>query len=421
MSDDDFSFGDDGSSEYGNVPLSDYGTGQLYSLPSGSALASTSVDPTTGGLQSGQSDSSTSMGALASMFGGGTPTLGDNTGGGPTGSGALALTNGGGATGATVGGAGYNLDSSSEITHDVGAASSGSKSVMQSLADMVKDKDGNLDLSKLIKIGTGLGGVFAAYQKNKAAAASNAQQLGQAQVAQAAQTWTPAQAASAANYFGGTQNRTLVNPSAQGISSIVPASVTRPQVGYAKGGTVKDDTTASTEAENPIFAHILASIMDGGAKAVGNTPSPLMTVGAAGADNGRGLVPVSPIAKALPLLINNGDDSEYPLQPQTNGISMAEGGALSATAPGGALSHGTYGLVSGAGDGQSDSVPISAAVGEYMMDAETVSMLGNGDNNAGAQALDAWREALRAHKRDAPPDQIAPPTGPDQMPPMGAQ
>lgn len=414
---DDFSFGDDGSSEFGNVPLSDYGTGQIYSLPSGSALADTSVDPTTGGLQSGQADGSTSIGALASLLGGGTPTLGDNTTGGPTGSGALALTNGGGATGATVGGAGYNLDSTSGITHDLGGSGSSSKSVMQSLADMVKDKDGNLDLSKLIKIGTGLGGVFAAYQKNKAAAAAKSQQLGQAQVSQAAQTWTPAQAASANNYFGGTQNRTLVNPSAQGISSIVPASVTRPQVGYAKGGSVKDDISA----DNPIFAHILASILAGqGGVQTPSDAASLLPLGASGvrpSDNGRGLVPVSSLANTLPLVVNNGNDPEYPVATK----SMADGGALAATSPDGTLSHGTYGLVTGPGDGQSDSIPINAAAGEYMMDAETVSMLGNGDNNAGAQALDAWREALRTHKRDAAPDQIAPPTGPDQMPPMGAQ
>ena len=36
-------------------------------------------------------------------------------------------------------------------------------------------------------------------------------------------------------------------------------------------------------------------------------------------------------------------------------------------------------------------------------------MLGNGNNAAGARKLDELREQLRAHKRSAPPDEIAPP------------
>ena len=39
--------------------------------------------------------------------------------------------------------------------------------------------------------------------------------------------------------------------------------------------------------------------------------------------------------------------------------------------------------------------------GEYVMDAETVSALGDGSNDAGAKRLDEMRERLRAHKRGA--------------------
>jgi hypothetical protein len=52
--------------------------------------------------------------------------------------------------------------------------------------------------------------------------------------------------------------------------------------------------------------------------------------------------------------------------------------------------------------------------GEYVMDAETVSMLGDGSNKAGAQRLDELRERLRAHKGaaltrgDISPDARAP-------------
>ena len=64
--------------------------------------------------------------------------------------------------------------------------------------------------------------------------------------------------------------------------------------------------------------------------------------------------------------------------------------------------------VNGAGDGQSDDIPAWLADGEYVMDAELVSMLGNGSNKAGAKVLDKFREEVRAHKRSAPLGKIPP-------------
>ena len=64
--------------------------------------------------------------------------------------------------------------------------------------------------------------------------------------------------------------------------------------------------------------------------------------------------------------------------------------------------------VNGAGDGQSDDIPAWLADGEYVMDAELVSMLGNGSNKAGAKILDKFREDVRAHKRSAPLGKIPP-------------
>jgi hypothetical protein len=54
--------------------------------------------------------------------------------------------------------------------------------------------------------------------------------------------------------------------------------------------------------------------------------------------------------------------------------------------------------VNGAGDGRSDSIPAKLSDGEYVMDAETVSLLGNGSNKAGAHQLDQFRVNLRKHK-----------------------
>ena len=66
--------------------------------------------------------------------------------------------------------------------------------------------------------------------------------------------------------------------------------------------------------------------------------------------------------------------------------------------------------VHGAGDGQSDDIPAMLADGEYVIDAETVAQIGNGSTKAGAQALDKFRENIRAHKRSAPVNKIPPKT-----------
>jgi len=66
--------------------------------------------------------------------------------------------------------------------------------------------------------------------------------------------------------------------------------------------------------------------------------------------------------------------------------------------------------VHGEGDGQSDDIPAMLADGEYVIDADTVAQIGNGSTKAGAQALDSFRESIRAHKRSAPVNKIPPKT-----------
>jgi hypothetical protein len=51
----------------------------------------------------------------------------------------------------------------------------------------------------------------------------------------------------------------------------------------------------------------------------------------------------------------------------------------------------------GHGDGTSDDVNAKLSGGEYVMDGGTVSMLGNGSNEAGARALDQLRQRIRKH------------------------
>lgn len=76
---------------------------------------------------------------------------------------------------------------------------------------------------------------------------------------------------------------------------------------------------------------------------------------------------------------------------QYNNPAMAQGGALSAVAR----------FARGAGTGRSDEIDAKLSDGEYVLDAETVAMLGDGSSKAGAERLDKMREAIRSHKGKA--------------------
>lgn len=59
---------------------------------------------------------------------------------------------------------------------------------------------------------------------------------------------------------------------------------------------------------------------------------------------------------------------------------------------------GDYVRPDGRGDGRSDHVPAVLSPGEFVMDAETVALAGNGDNNAGARRFEEMRQNLRKDK-----------------------
>lgn len=71
--------------------------------------------------------------------------------------------------------------------------------------------------------------------------------------------------------------------------------------------------------------------------------------------------------------------------------AMANGGALSAVAR----------FARGAGTGRSDEIDAKLSDGEYVIDAETVAMLGDGSSKAGAEHLDQMRKQIRSHKGKA--------------------
>lgn len=70
--------------------------------------------------------------------------------------------------------------------------------------------------------------------------------------------------------------------------------------------------------------------------------------------------------------------------------------------------------VRGEGDGTSDGVPAMLATGEFVIPADVVSALGNGDNNSGASVLDNFMESIRTHKQDHDPKELPP----DSMGPL---
>ena len=65
-------------------------------------------------------------------------------------------------------------------------------------------------------------------------------------------------------------------------------------------------------------------------------------------------------------------------------------------------------LVKGGGSGQDDNVRAALSPGEYVVDADIVSALGDGNNEAGAQKLDKMRVNIRGHKRSASNNSIPP-------------
>jgi len=59
------------------------------------------------------------------------------------------------------------------------------------------------------------------------------------------------------------------------------------------------------------------------------------------------------------------------------------------------------GYATGSGDGRADLINARLSDGEFVIDAESVSMLGNGSNKAGAKMLNDMRKNLRSHKGKA--------------------
>jgi hypothetical protein len=74
-------------------------------------------------------------------------------------------------------------------------------------------------------------------------------------------------------------------------------------------------------------------------------------------------------------------------------LAYAEGGP--AVGPPG---DGAQGYIQGPGDGREDLIDARLSNDEYVLDAETMALLGNGSPSAGADKMDEFRSNLRKHK-----------------------
>lgn len=78
------------------------------------------------------------------------------------------------------------------------------------------------------------------------------------------------------------------------------------------------------------------------------------------------------------------------------------------SAPGYLSGFAEGGYADGGTPGQSDQIPAMLSDGEFVIDAATVADLGDGNNAAGASALERMRQNVRKHKRSAPTNKIPP-------------
>ena len=87
----------------------------------------------------------------------------------------------------------------------------------------------------------------------------------------------------------------------------------------------------------------------------------------------------------------------YAVEPLMKPVAAARGGAINDFAVAAARGGRNF-AVNGPGTGRSDSIAAKLSDGEYVMDAETVALLGDGSSKAGAQRLDQMRVNIRKHK-----------------------
>jgi len=182
--------------------------------------------------------------------------------------------------------------------------------------------------------------------------------------------------------------------------------------GLGGGGGGGGTGTAGTGKFQPIFSQKLPTPGEGGSLKVGGLKGPV--TGAAGTYSARpvtdwyrfGMGPAMDIPAGADL---SGATSPYAgYGPGTLGEETFKAVSGIPEQPTGMSHGGTMGYargssresfaVNGPGTGRSDDIPAVLSDGEYVIDAETVALLGDGSSKAGAKKLDEMRINVRKHK-----------------------
>jgi len=325
-----------------------------------------------------------------------------DTGGGYDGSGGGALT-----AAASVPGGSPNVGSPSARELAVAGGNetpSGGKSLLeQAKSALLYDKKGEMDLGKLLKIGLGIGNMVGSKKSSSTAANPQLQAMLAQQLAQQAKgTWTPQQAQWSQSFL-----QTPVNPN-RGVqyASEMRSPIT-PSRGYAEGGGIGamgDGRYGAPAAESfGVEPQDIFSRTHRQRERNAGLGSPMETLQRGNVPRTtQEHVPITDLLRSLPMLFKSLGFEDSSQQGFAEGGDVdQQAGALTQAAP-------FAGYVESDTPGQTDLFDISVAGGEYVMDADSVAALGDGNNAAGAARLDELRESLRAAKRAAPADEIPP-------------
>jgi hypothetical protein len=175
-------------------------------------------------------------------------------------------------------------------------------------------------------------------------------------------------------------------------------------VGGAAGGGQGQTGTygGGTGRLNPIFSAKLPAAGGLGAVGVNRTARPMgdvdwLTYGQRPELSFFDYAPQTALPTPITTPIPNEPAGPSMYAPEVDNMRFAEGGGAFAAKRGGS-SRRTEFAVNGPGTGRSDDIPAVLSDGEYVIDAETVALLGDGSSKAGAKKLDDLRVKVRKHK-----------------------
>lgn len=239
----------------------------------------------------------------------------------------------------------------------------------------------------------GIGGALEVLQRNKMAKKAQAMLAQQWAMQQAQYERMKAIQAKMDPYNYSVDTNTAGSYSAPGGGAIIPVADPT-HYGERSGNAQQVAWSPGTTTRTPLASGGLACMADGGKPkkvVVMGDPNSVKPFTGGGLPEG--------VINALASL---GALMRPSVAPQGNGDPYGASAMANRYADGGQA------FVSGGAAGQADTIPAQLSDGEYVMDADTVASLGDGNSAAGASKLDQMRQNIRSHKRQAPSTKIPP-------------